>query len=109
MPRHNKGTVAIAAALLIAAGQGLAGQSDDVPKLFGPQVRANSRFAAPFATADFEGDGKQDALYLVTILAGSAGGGIRGDVTVIDGLFGQAPLGQRAENLALAIVQEGGR
>ena len=108
MPRHR--VIAIAAALLIglAGAQGVAGQADDVPKLFGQRVQANGRFQAPLATGDFEGDGKQDALYLVTILPGSAGGFER-DVSVIGSLFGQEPLGARPETLALAIVQDGGR
>jgi len=103
--------IALAVALMtgLATARAAAGQADDVPKLFGARVQADTRFQAPFATGDFEGDGRQDALYLVTILPGSAGGGIARDVTVIDGLFGEQPLGTRPEKLALAIVQEGGR
>jgi hypothetical protein len=102
---------AIGAILLagLAAGQALAGQADEVSKLFGPRVQANSRFKAPFATGDFDGDGKPDALYLVTILPGSAGDGFASDVSVIGSLFGQEALGARPEALALAIVQDGGR
>jgi hypothetical protein len=109
MFRHRK--IAIAAALLIglAAAQGVAGEADEVSKLFGARVDANSRFQAPFATGDFDGDGKPDALYLVTILPGPAGQGFESDITVIGSLFGQEPLGARPESLALAIVQDGGR
>src|SRR5271157_1969086 len=109
MLRHRK--LAIAAALLIGltSARAVAGQADDIPKLFGPRIQANSRFQAPFATGDFDGDGKPDALYLVTILPGSAGQGFERDVTVIGSLFGQEPLGARPEGLALAIVQDGGR
>ena len=108
---HRLRDVTIAVLLLIglAAARTVAGPANDVPKLFGARVQANGRFQAPFATGDFEGDGEQDALYLVTILPGSSSGGFAPDVTVIDGLFGQQSLGVRPENLALAIVQEGGR
>jgi hypothetical protein len=109
VPRLRK--IAIAAALLIglAAAQALAGQPDDVSKLFGARVQANSRFQAPFATGDFDGDGKPDALYLVTILPGSAENRLASDVTVIGSLFGQEALGERPESLALAIVQDGNK
>ncbi len=93
----------------LAAGQALAGGPDEVSKLFGSRVQANGRFQAPFATGDFDGDGKPDMLYLVTILPQSAGHGLASDVTVIGSLFGQESLGARPENLALAIVQDGGR
>ena len=106
MPRLR--TLAIAALLIGLAARAVAGQPDEVSKLFGARVQANVRFQAPFAMGDFEGDGKQDALYLVTILPGSFSG-IAQDVTVIDGLFGQQSLGAQPESLALAIVQEGGR
>jgi hypothetical protein len=93
----------------LTAAQGVAGATDDVPKLFGQRVQANSRFPAPFATGDFDGDGKPDGLYLVTIVSGPPSGGIAPDVTVIDGPFGEQPLGAHSETLALAIVQDGGQ
>ena len=93
----------------LAAVWALAGQPDDVSKLFGTRVQANSRFKAPFATGDFDGDGISDALYLVTVLPASAENALASDVAVIGALFGQEALGARPESLALAIVQDGGK
>jgi len=109
MLRRRKLAIAVALLIGLTAARAIAGQADKVAKLFGQRVQANSRFQTPFATGDFDGDGKPDALYLVTILPGSAGQGIESDVAVIGSLFGQEFLGARPESLALAIVQDGGR
>ena len=58
-----------------------AASPDNVSQLFGSRVQANDRFAAPFATGDFDGDGTADAVYLVTILPQSAGHKLASDVT----------------------------
>ena len=103
--------LALGLALLTALGSSSAAAAspDDVSKLFGSRVQANDRFAAPFATGDFDGDGTSDAVYLVTILPQSADRKLAADVTVISKLFGRAPLGSRGESLALAILQDGGK
>ena len=103
--------LALGLALLTALGSlsATAASPDDVSKLFGSRVQANDRFAAPFATGDFDGDGTPDAVYLVTILPQSADHKLAADVTVISKLFGRAPLGSRGESLALAILQDGGK
>src|SRR5215475_2248427 len=98
-------------ALLAASALGHAGSAapNTVSRLFGMRVEANDRFAQPYATGDFDGDGKPDAVYLVTILPQSSGHEIARDVTVIGKLFGSAPLGPHGEALALAILQGGGK
>jgi hypothetical protein len=86
-----------------------AASPDEVPRLFGQRVEANSRFPVPFATGDFDGDGTADALYLVTVLPQSPGRRIAADVTVIGRLFGSEALGLHGEGLALAILQDHGK
>ena len=105
------GGLALGLALLTAFGasRAEAASPDNVSQLFGSRVQANDRFAAPFATGDFDGDGTPDAVYLVTILPQSADHKLASDVTVISKLFGLAPLGPRGESLALAILQDGGK
>ena len=105
------GGLALGLALLTALGSlsAAAASPDDVSKLFGSRVQANDRFAAPFATGDFDSDGTSDAVYLVTILPQSMDHKLASDVTVIGKLFGRAPLGPRGEALALAILQDGGK
>ena len=105
------GGLALGLALLTALGVSgaEAASPDNVSQLFGSRVQANDRFAAPFATGDFDGDGTPDAVYLVTILPQSADHKLASDVTVISKLFGLAPLGPRGESLALAILQDGGK
>ena len=105
------GGLALGLVLSTALGMssGEAGSPDNVSQLFGSRVQANDRFAVPFATADFDGDGTADAVYLVTILPHSAEHKLAADVTVISKLFGLAPLGPRGESLALAILQDGGK
>ena len=105
------GGLALGLALLTALGasRAEAASPDNVSQLFGSRVQANDRFAAPFATGDFDGDGTPDAVYLVTILGQSADHKLASDVTVISKLFGLAPLGPRGESLALAILQDGGK
>ena len=107
----SRGGLALGLVLLIALGSSgaEAASPDDVSQLFGSRVQANERFAAPFATGDFDGDGTADAVYLVTILPKSADHKLAADVTVLSKLFGVAPLGSRGESLALAILQDGGK
>lgn len=114
---HQLGRVARALAsrvlpLLLLAGsiatQALAG-ADDVPAQFGPRVTASERFQAPFATGDFDGDGKPDSLYLVSIRSAAPGITLNGDVTVLGGLFGREALGDRPEGLALAVLLASGK
>ena len=93
----------------LAATQVAAASPDNVSQLFGSRVEANPRFAQPYATGDLDGDGKPDAVYLVTILPQSADHKLASDVTVLGKLFGTAPLGPRGEALALAILQNGGK
>jgi len=81
----------------------------DLSALFGARIQASPRFEAPYALGDFDGDGKPDALYLVTVLAESPQARLAGDVVVIDHLFGRGPLEARPETLALAIAMENGR
>jgi hypothetical protein len=99
--------------LMLLTALGISGaeaaSSDNVSQLFGSRVQASDRFAAPFATGDFDGDGTPDAVYLVTILPQSADHKLAADVTVISKLFGTAPLGARGESLALAILHDGGK
>jgi len=105
------GSLALGLVFLTAFGSfgAEAASPDNVSQLFGSRVQANDRFAAPFATGDFDGDGTPDAVYLVTILPQSADHKLASDVTVISKLFGLAPLGPRGESLALAILQDGGK
>jgi hypothetical protein len=105
------GGLAPGLALLIALAttQAEAASPDNVSQLFGARVLAKDRFAAPFATGDFDGDGKPDAVYLVTILPQSSDHELAADVTVLSKLFGTEPLGPRGESLALAILQDGGK
>lgn len=82
---------------------------NDLPALFGPRVAPAARFPAPVVTGDFDGDGLPDQAYLVTIKAGSATDKLAPDVTVNDKAFGAEPLGEHAEDLALAIVPGSGK
>ncbi len=75
-----------------------------VTPLFGSRVSENPRFKAPYLTADLDGDGAADAVYMVSIAAGSPKAVIAPDVTVLPKLFDSQPLGPHAEKLALAIV-----
>src|SRR6516165_9161465 len=88
------GGLALGLALLTALGasRAEAASPDNVSQLFGSRVQANDRFAAPFTTGDFDGDGTPDAVYLVTILPQSADHKLAADVTVISKLFGTEPL-----------------
>jgi hypothetical protein len=102
--------VGLAAAFaLLATVQAAAASPDKVALRFGSRVQASGRFAAPFATGDFNGDGRPDAVYLVTIQPQSSENKIAGDVTLIGKLFGSTTLGPRGEALALAILQGGGK
>lgn len=108
---RGRASLAMGMALLAASALSSAASAaqSTISQLFGTRVEANDRFTQPYATADFDGDGKPDAVYLVTILPQSAGHEIARDVTVMGKLFGSAPLGAHGEALALAILQGGGK
>lgn len=72
--------------------------------LFGTRITNNPRFKAPYATADLDGDGKADAVYLVSVAKASSTAVLAQDVKVVSGLFYSQPLGARAEKLAIAIL-----
>jgi len=96
--------------LALLAGQAPAQAApNDLPALFGPRVVAPARFPTPVVVGDFDGDGLPDQAYLVTIKAGSATAKLAPDVTVNDKAFGVEPLGENAEDLALAIVPGSGK
>lgn len=104
----------VAALYLAAWCAGLAfmaptARAETVSLLFGSRVIANADFPAPFLTGDFDGDGTMDAVYLVTILPGSAENQFAEDVTLLDQPFGGKSLGQHGAKLALAIVQKNGQ
>lgn len=101
--------ICIALFTLLAQAQGFAAPADEVSQIFGSRVEASSRFPAPYASGDFDGDGKADAVYLVTVLPASAKVKLAKDVHLIGKLFGSKPLGARGEDLALAILQGGGK
>ena len=94
---------------LLAGLTPAAAASDDLPGLFGPRVAAAKRFPNAVVTGDFDGDGLPDRAYLVTVKAGSATAKLAPDVTVNDKAFGIEPLGEHAEELALAIVPGSGK
>lgn len=97
--------VSFAAILLAATLAAHAALSASVvTPLFGSRVSENARFKAPYLSADLDGDGAADAVYLVSIAAATPNAVIAPDVTVSAKLFYSQPLGARAEKLALAIV-----
>ena len=75
-----------------------------ITPLFGSRVSENTGFKAPYLTADLDGDGAADAIYLVSIAAASPQAVIAPEVTVSAKLFHSQPLVAHAEKLALAIV-----
>lgn len=91
-------------AIMLAALTSAALAASVVTPLFGSRVSENARFKAPYLTADLDGDGAGDAIYLVSIAAGSPKVVIAADVTIVSNLFYSQPLGTHAEKLALAIV-----
>jgi hypothetical protein len=94
----------LGAVLLLLSATAAAGAAPTIPQLFGGGVSVNARFKQPFAAADFDGDGKADSLYVVSLAAGLPGR----DVSVIDRLFGSgAARGPR--KIALAFAMGNGR
>lgn len=75
-----------------------------VTSLFGSRVSENARFKAPYLTADLDGDGAADAVYLVSIAKASPKAAIAPEVTVSSQLFYSQPLGAHEAKLALGIV-----
>ena len=96
-------------AIMLAALTSAALAASVVTPLFGSRVSENARFKAPYLTADLDGDGAADAIYLVSIAAASPKAVIAADVTVSSRLFYSQPLGAHAEKLALAIVLAKGK
>ncbi|MFZ1010761.1 MAG: hypothetical protein WAN65_28235 [Candidatus Sulfotelmatobacter sp.] len=93
---------AILFAATLATNTALAASA--VTALFGSRVSENARFEAPYLTADLDGDGKADAIYLVSIAQASPRDVILSDVTIFSKLFHSQPLDAHGEKLALAIV-----
>jgi len=96
------GCAAVAVVFPFDASASRAAPAVNVSILFGSRVVANARFVAPYLEGDF--DGTTDAVYLVTVLPASPKASFTKDVTVTGDLLGTAPLGNRGETLALAIV-----
>ena len=69
---------------------------------FGSRISPNPRFRSPYLTADLDGDGIADRIYLVSVAAGDKG--MAPDVTVVSNLWSSQPLGAHSEALAIAIV-----
>jgi len=99
------------AAILVAAVvvSGAVPAPPTIPSLFGSRVSENTRFKAPYLTADLDGDGAADTVYLVSIAAASPRAIIAPDVAVISRLFHSQPLGAHEEKLAIAIVFASGK
>lgn len=76
-------------------------------QIFGERVTVNARFKQPYGAGDFDGDGKIDQLYLVSIAQGSKP--FAKDVSVVDRLFGAQALANGPEKIALAFAMGGGR
>jgi hypothetical protein len=96
-------------AIMLAALTSAALAASVITPLFGSRVSENARFKAPYLTADLDGDGAADAIYLVSIAAASPKAVIAPDVTVSSKLFHSQPLGAHAEKLALAIALAKGK
>lgn len=80
--------VSFAAILLAATLAAHAALSASVvTPLFGSRVSENARFKAPYLSADLDGDGAADAVYLVSIAAATPNAVIAPDVTVSAKLF----------------------
>lgn len=96
----------IFAAILLAAAltSNAALTASAVTPLFGSRVSENTRFKAPYLTADLDGDGAADAIYLVSIAPASPSAVIAPDVMISPQLFHSQSLGAHEEKLALAIV-----
>jgi hypothetical protein len=84
---------AIAALVLIAAAHQMVG--------FGGRVTPVSDQHAPFAAADFDGDGVPDTVYVVSV---SAGGALPSEVRTISGLWSSPWRSGVVTKRALAIV-----
>lgn len=83
-------------------------QSASVSQLFGERVHAVAGAKTALLRGDFDGDGKPDEVFLVSVDAKSDGKLIASDVHVVDNLFGGQPLGAQAAAHGLAIVLKGG-
>jgi hypothetical protein len=95
----------LVAALATCLAAGSASAASVVSPLFGSRVTEAPHFKIPYAIGDFDGDGVPDQVYLVSIAAGSATGGIAPDVKIDTTAFGSGgALGAHAAKLALAIV-----
>jgi len=91
----------VAAAALLFVGAACA---DTVSDKFGNRVTQFHQYKAPYLAPDLDGDGAPDAVYLVTIAAGSRTARIAPDVTVASDVFKSKPLGNASANMALGIV-----
>lgn len=106
---YPKRSAAIVLISIVLVAPGFSGPRapQSVSALFGSRVIPNPRFKVPFLTGDLEGGGSSDVVYLVSISTQSPKHMIAPDVTILPDRFGNAPLGPRSEDLALAIVNGG--
>ena len=103
MKRRRFVQAASACAMALVVNGAAAGDGD-VSHLFGARVVDNARFKSPYLTADLDGDGVVDRIYIVIVKRGSSENGFAKDATVISGLWHSEPLGASGEDFALAIV-----
>ena len=76
-----------------------------ISALFGSRVTEHAGFKAPFLTADFDGDGEPDAVYVVAIAPGSAKKTLAANVAIAGFQTDATHLDKQGEAFALAIVQ----
>ncbi len=94
--------VALPLLVLLAA---LPASADPVSALFGSRVTEHTGFKAPYLTADFDGDGVPDAVYIVAIAPESARKTLAPNIAIA-GFQTDAPhLDKQGDAFALAIVQ----
>jgi hypothetical protein len=86
---------------LLAAASALAlmGAASSMPG-FGDRIASVANQPAPYASADFDGDGVADTVTVVSVAAGKA---LPGDVTVIASLWPSSWRANQATSRALAI------
>ncbi len=96
--------LAVIALMVSFAIGNAASTSGDVSSQFGSRVSAYQGKAQPFLSGDFDGDGKPDAAYLVTVAPAAKNKAFAANVSLVDSLFGTPPLGSHGESLALAIA-----